>query len=100
MEIKYGSLEWAVDTLKSHVEQLTKIKCASKKVQKAAEKIGYTGFFEHHIKALTEEICSGCYHSQDSEEYRRTHPEYFRDEQPTTEEIMQMMYDEIPDEED
>lgn len=98
MKIKYGSLEWAVDFLTSCVRELTKIEMADEECQKAAEHLGVTGFYKHHIKVLTEEICCGSYDSQESEKYRRTHPEYFRDEQPTTEEIMQMMYDELPEE--
>ena len=97
--IMYGSLEWAVDLLKTCVEAKTGIEKSSKKVQEAAKKIGMTAYYSHQIDVLTEEICQGCYHSQNSEEYRRIHPEYFQ-EQPTTEEIMQMMYDEIPDEEE
>lgn len=73
--IKYGSLEWAVDLLKSCVEGLTRIELADEECQKDAERIGVTGFYKHHIKALTEEICNGCYYSQDSEEYKRTHKE-------------------------
>lgn len=71
--IKYGSLEWAVDFLTSCVEELTKIEMADEKGQEAARKLGLTDFYEYHIKVLTEEICSGSYHSQDSEEYKRTH---------------------------
>lgn len=75
MQIKYGSLEWAVDLLKTCVEAKTSIEKSSKKVQKAAEKIGMTAYYNHQINVLTDEICSGCYHSQNSEEYKRTHKE-------------------------
>ena len=75
MDIKYGSLEWAVDLLKTCVEAKTSIEKSSKKVQKAAKKIGITAYYEYQINALTDEICAGCYHSQNSEEYKRIHKE-------------------------
>ena len=74
--IKFGSLEWAIDFLTSCVKELTRIELADEEGQKAAKKIGLTGFYEYHIEVLTKEICHGCYYSQDSEEYKRTHQEY------------------------
>lgn len=44
------------------------------------QKMGLTDFYKYHIKVLTEEICNGCYHSQDSEEYKKTHSEYNKEE--------------------
>lgn len=79
--IKFGSLEWAVDFLTSCVKELTRIELADEEGQKAAQKLGLTGFYEYHIKVLTKEICQGCYYSQDSEEYKKTHPEHTNDEE-------------------
>jgi hypothetical protein len=75
MKIKYGSLEWAVDLLKTCVAAKASLEASTKKVQKAAEKVGITSYYNHQIDVLTDEICSGCYHSQNSEEYKRTHKE-------------------------
>ena len=74
--IKYGSLEWAVDFLTSCVKELTRIELADEEGQKAAQEIGITDYYKYHIDVLTEEICNGSYHSQNSEEYKRTHQEY------------------------
>lgn len=73
--IKYGSLEWAIDFLTSCVKELTRIELADEKGQRAAQELGLTDFYKYHIDVLTKEICQGCYHSQDSEEYKRTHKE-------------------------
>lgn len=71
--IKYGSLEWAVDFLKSCVQERMRIELADEAGQKAAKKLGLTDFYDYHIKVLTEEICNGSYYSQESDEYKRTH---------------------------
>ena len=63
MEIKHGSLEWAVDFLKDCVANRAKIEVADKKTQDACNKIGITSFYDYHIEVLTEEICNGVYKS-------------------------------------